>query len=37
LTAPGGIAVGDDGALYVTNRANSVGDGEVLRIDVGAR
>jgi DNA-binding beta-propeller fold protein YncE len=36
LTAPGGITVGDDGALYVTNRANSVGDGEVLRIDIGA-
>ncbi|HEY4095869.1 MAG TPA: ScyD/ScyE family protein [Baekduia sp.] len=34
LTAPGGITVGDDGALYVTNKANSVGDGTVLRIDL---
>jgi hypothetical protein len=28
---PGGIAVGRDG-LYVTNKAGSPGDGEVLRI-----
>jgi hypothetical protein len=31
LTMPGGIAVGRDG-LYVTNKAGSPGDGEVLRI-----
>ncbi|MCW3023656.1 MAG: exported protein of unknown function [Conexibacter sp.] len=36
LTAPGGITVGDDGALYVTNDTTSAGGGEVLRIDVGA-
>jgi len=35
LTAPGGITVGHDGALYVTNKTTSAGDGEVLRIDVG--
>jgi hypothetical protein len=34
LTHPGGIAAGDDGALYVTNKTNSAGDGEVLRISV---
>jgi DNA-binding beta-propeller fold protein YncE len=34
LTFPGGITVGDDGALYVTNKTTSAGDGEVLRIDV---
>jgi DNA-binding beta-propeller fold protein YncE len=34
LTAPGGITVGDDGALYVTNKTTSAGDGEVLRIAV---
>jgi hypothetical protein len=33
LTMPGGIAVGRDG-LYVTNKAGSPGDGEVLRIRV---
>jgi hypothetical protein len=33
LTMPGGIAVGRHGALYVTNRAGSPGDGQVLRID----
>lgn len=32
LTAPGGIAVGKDGALYVTNNSISSGIGEVLRI-----
>ena len=31
LTMPGGIAVGKDG-LYVTNKAGSPGEGEVLRI-----
>jgi DNA-binding beta-propeller fold protein YncE len=36
LTAPGGITVGDDGALYVTNKTMSAGDGEVLRIDPGS-
>jgi hypothetical protein len=34
LTAPGGITVGNDGALYVTNKTMSAGGGEVLRIDV---
>ena len=37
LTHPGGITVGEDGALYVTNKATAAGGGEVLRIDVGAR
>jgi hypothetical protein len=32
LTMPGGVAVGRDGALYVTNKAVSPGGGEVLRI-----
>ena len=32
LTEPGGITVGGDGALYVTNKSTSPGDGEVLRI-----
>lgn len=32
LTAPGGIAVGKDGALYVTNNSIFAGTGEVLRI-----
>jgi hypothetical protein len=35
LTDPGGITVGPDGALYVTNKAAAAGQGEVLRIDVG--
>ena len=34
LTHPGGITVGDDGALYVTNHADEAGNGEVLRIKV---
>jgi hypothetical protein len=34
LTAPGGITVGEDGALYVTNKGTSAGAGEVLRITV---
>ena len=34
LCHPGGITVGEDGALYVTNRADEAGTGEVLRIDV---
>jgi hypothetical protein len=35
LTLPGGITVGEDGALYVTNKATAAGAGEVLRIEVG--
>jgi hypothetical protein len=34
LTHPGGITVGKDGALYVTNNGDVAGEGEVLRIDV---
>jgi hypothetical protein len=34
LTHPGGITVGEDGALYVTNKGDVAGEGEVLRIDV---
>ena len=37
LTAPGGIAVGSRGTLYVSNRATDVGEGEVLRIRLGHR
>jgi len=33
LTAPGGIAIGPDGALYVTNNSIYPGIGEVLRIE----
>ena len=33
LTAPGGVAVGNDGALYVTNNSISSGIGQVLRIE----
>ena len=32
LTAPGGVAVGSDGAIYVTNNAIFSGTGEVIRI-----
>ena len=32
LIAPGGVAVGRDGALYVTNRSTNATTGEVLRI-----
>ncbi len=32
LTKPGGVAVGTDGALYVTNKSISAGTGGVLRI-----
>ncbi|MES2464457.1 MAG: ScyD/ScyE family protein [Armatimonadota bacterium] len=32
LTAPGGIAVGEDGYLYVTNNSIYSGEGQVLRI-----
>jgi hypothetical protein len=34
LTHPGGITVGRDGALYVTNHGDTAGNGEVLRIKV---
>jgi sugar lactone lactonase YvrE len=34
LRAPGGIAIGSDGALYVTNRSLSPVVGEVLRIEL---
>lgn len=34
LTEPGGIVVGDDGDLFVTNRSRSPDDGEVLRIEL---
>jgi hypothetical protein len=33
LTRPGGVAIGPDGALYVTNRSISAGLGEVIRIE----
>jgi sugar lactone lactonase YvrE len=32
LSAPGGLAIGSDGTLYVTNHSTSAGGGEVLRI-----
>lgn len=32
LVKPGGLAIGPDGALYVTTRSNSVGVGAVVRI-----
>jgi sugar lactone lactonase YvrE len=32
LTKPGGIAIGPDGALYVTNMSTSAGGGEVIRL-----
>jgi hypothetical protein len=32
LVMPGGLTVGPDGALYVTNNSTSAGSGEVLRI-----
>jgi hypothetical protein len=34
LTRPTSIAIGADGALYVTNRGTTAGKGEVLRIEV---
>jgi sugar lactone lactonase YvrE len=33
LVAPGGVAVGSDGALYVTNNSIFSGQGQVLRIE----
>jgi hypothetical protein len=33
LTAPGGVAIGHDGALYVTNNSIYSGIGEVIRIE----
>ncbi len=33
LSAPGGVAVGPDGAVYVTNKSTSAGGGEVVRIE----
>jgi glucose/arabinose dehydrogenase len=33
LSRPGSVAVGPDGALYVSNRSTSIGTGEVLRIE----
>jgi hypothetical protein len=32
LTKPGGITVGPDGALYITNMSTSAGGGEVVRL-----
>jgi hypothetical protein len=32
LTKPGGIAIGPDGALYITNMSTSAGTGEVVRL-----
>ena len=37
LFAPGGVAVGSDGALYVTNNSIFSGSGQVLRIGRGCR
>ena len=34
LTHPGGVAVGKHGHLFVTNRSDEAGDGEVLQIDL---
>jgi sugar lactone lactonase YvrE len=34
LTEPGGIAVGRNGDLYVSNHAREAGNGQVLRIDL---
>jgi glucose/arabinose dehydrogenase len=37
LTHPGGITVGKDGALYVTNHGDTAGNGEVVKIEVKKR
>jgi glucose/arabinose dehydrogenase len=34
LTAPGGVTVGADGALYVTNNSIFSGEGQVVRIEL---
>jgi hypothetical protein len=34
LTAPGGIAVGRPGRLFVTNHSTEAGVGQVLKIDI---
>lgn len=34
LTAPGGVAVGDDGRIYVTNNSTSGSAGEVVMIEL---
>lgn len=36
LTFPGGVAIGPDGAAYLTNRGTSPSDGEVLRLPLTA-
>lgn len=33
LTAPGGVAIGSDGAIYVTNNSIFTGTGQVIRIE----
>ena len=35
LIEPGGIAVGRDGDLFVSNHSREAGKGEVLKIDLG--
>jgi hypothetical protein len=37
LTEPGGIAIGKDGDLYVSNHSREAGAGEVLKIDLGGK
>lgn len=34
LIAPGGLAFGPDGAIYISNRSVFAGTGEVLRIEL---
>ncbi|GAB1544973.1 hypothetical protein NUACC21_76490 [Scytonema sp. NUACC21] len=33
LEAPGGLTIGSDGAIYVTNRSGRLGQGQVLRVN----
>jgi sugar lactone lactonase YvrE len=33
LERPGSVALGPDGAIYISNRSTSIGTGEVLRVD----